>query len=157
MKHLRPQVEGITPPFYFFSDTHISSRQGEAQKRRMEKLLQHLEKIKETGGTLFILGDFFDFWFDCRNYIPEAFKPLIDMLSALRKKGIEIHYVGGNHDYWVRGYLTRNSVSVFIPMRSHLRMKQQNFIVSMVMRLSTTIPFIHISGKFCVPPLPLHC
>ncbi|MFO7840994.1 MAG: UDP-2,3-diacylglucosamine diphosphatase [Fidelibacterota bacterium] len=114
-KHLHPQVEEIKPPFYFFSDTHISSRQGKAQKQRMEKLLKHLKKIKDTGGTLFILGDFFDFWFDCRNYIPETLKPLVGMLSGLRENGIEIHYVGGNHDYWVRGYLTQELGIHFYP------------------------------------------
>ena len=94
------------PPFYFLSDIHLSTRRGTEQDARRKDLLELLREIAESKGTLFILGDFFDFWFDCRSYIPKALKPVVKSLAELRKAGIPIHYIGGNHDYWIPGYLT---------------------------------------------------
>ncbi|MDD3095364.1 MAG: hypothetical protein PHD63_03895, partial [Candidatus Marinimicrobia bacterium] len=78
------------PPFYFLSDIHLSTRRGAAQDARREDLLKLLAEVRESRGTLFILGDFFDFWFDCRSYVPEALKPVVKGLSELRKNGINI-------------------------------------------------------------------
>lgn len=104
-----PGHPGITPepPFYFLSDIHLSTRRGTAQDTRRKDLLELLREIKKSKGTLFILGDFFDFWFDCRSYVPEALKPVVKGLAELQRAGIPIHYIGGNHDYWIPGYLTR--------------------------------------------------
>ncbi len=107
--------ERLTPPFYFFSDTHISTHHGDEQEYRLQGVIACLNEIKTTGGTLFILGDFFDFWFDCRNHVPKALKPVVNTLADLRKNGIEIHYIGGNHDYWIKGYLTQELGIHFYP------------------------------------------
>jgi len=114
-RHSGPDSARLTPPFYFFSDTHISPRPGGLREERTREVLQLLRNIGKSGGTLFILGDFFDFWFDCRNYIPPALRETVETLAFVREQGVEIHYVGGNHDYWVRGYLTRELGIRFYP------------------------------------------
>lgn len=78
-------------------------------------MLKLLEEIRQSKGTLFILGDFFDFWFDKNTYIPPALKPVITSLKAIIDDGIEIHYIGGNHDYWIEGYLTHEVGVRFYP------------------------------------------
>jgi len=109
------QSERLTLPFYFLSDTHISTKADAEQDARLKDMLTLLEQILESKGTLFILGDFFDFWFDKANYVPHTFKPVVAALRELRSAGIEIHYLGGNHDFWVRGYLTRELGIHFYP------------------------------------------
>ncbi|RKY55255.1 MAG: hypothetical protein DRP93_03680 [Candidatus Neomarinimicrobiota bacterium] len=109
------QSERLVLPFYFLSDTHISTKSDADQETRMKDMLALLEQIRESKGTLFILGDFFDFWFDKKNYIPHTLKPVIASLHALRKEGIEIHYLGGNHDFWIEGYLTQELGIHFYP------------------------------------------
>ena len=101
------QSERLTLPFYFLSDTHISTKAGREQEERSRDMLALLAEVRERKGTLFILGDFFDFWFDKANYIPRPLQPVVAALRALRDAGIEIHYLGGNHDFWVEGYLTQ--------------------------------------------------
>ena len=107
--------ERLTLPFYFLSDTHISTKEDVEQEIRLKDMLALLEKIRQSKGTLFILGDFFDFWFDKANYIPKTLKPIITSLHTLRKEGIEIHYLGGNHDFWIEGYLTHELGVHFYP------------------------------------------
>ena len=78
-------------------------------------MLELLEADRKSKGTLFILGDFFDFWFDKNDHIPHSLEPVIDALKAIIDDGIEIHYVGGNHDFWVEGYLTKHVGIRFYP------------------------------------------
>ena len=99
--------ERLAFPFYFISDIHLSTYSGIEQDKRLKYIMILLEEIRESKGTLFILGDFFDFWFDKNNYVPSKLKPVIELLSKIIKEGIEIHYIAGNHDYWIKGYLTK--------------------------------------------------
>tara|TARA_A100001011_G_scaffold335087_1_gene363817 strand:- start:6222 stop:6920 length:699 start_codon:yes stop_codon:yes gene_type:complete len=68
--------------------------------KRREKLFSVLDKIKASKGTLIIGGDFFDFWFDFNQAVPDCYKDVFKKLEGLKKEGIEIHYIAGNHDYW---------------------------------------------------------
>ena len=109
------QSERLTLPFYFLSDNHISTKIDTDQSIRIEEMLKLLEEIRESNGTLFILGDFFDFWFDKNKYIPPILKPIINAFKDIRNKGMEIHYIGGNHDYWIEGFLTEELGVKFYP------------------------------------------
>ncbi len=93
-------------PIYCISDNHFSIVDSEYEKNRRNKLFSLFEKIKTTGGTLIIGGDFFDFWFDYKSHHPN-YTSLFSSLSNLSNKGIEIHYILGNHDYWDFGYFTK--------------------------------------------------
>ena len=41
-----------------------------SEKKRRDKLFHVFDKIKTTGGTLVIGGDFFDFWFNYQYVVP---------------------------------------------------------------------------------------
>lgn len=111
--------EGLKFPFYFLSDNHLSSKKTPAQHARLQDMLTLLEKVRVSGGTLFILGDFFDFWFDKGSYVHPVLRPVIESLRSLIGSGIEIHYLGGNHDYWIEGYLTKELGIRFYPDGVH--------------------------------------
>ena len=53
-------------PLYFISDCHIGMKLDDNEQKRREKLFHVFGKIKKSGGTLIIGGDFFDFWFEFR-------------------------------------------------------------------------------------------
>jgi len=91
-------------PVYFISDNHFKIVVDESESNRREKLFHVFEKIKKTGGTLVIGGDFFDFWFDYRFVIPSGYIDILYQLKQLSQLGITIHYILGNHDYWDFGF-----------------------------------------------------
>lgn len=91
---------------YFFSDVHLGMSHSKSEKVKQKRLLAFLDHVASSGECLFIVGDLFDFWFEYRNVIPRGYTRVISALSHLRELGVEIHYIAGNHDFWMRDYLT---------------------------------------------------
>ena len=85
----------------------------DSEIKRRNKLFKLFEKIKLSGGTLIIGGDFFDFWFEFGKKTPEIYKDVFKELTALRDAGIDIHYVAGNHDYWNFGHFESTFLKSF--------------------------------------------
>jgi UDP-2,3-diacylglucosamine hydrolase len=59
---------------------------------------------KTSIDDLYILGDFFDFWFCNAGRIHPEFQLLISKLVELQKAGIRIHLCEGNHDFFMTEY-----------------------------------------------------
>lgn len=101
----------------FISDAHLKS----STDARYTQMLHFLQEIidgnirllagvkslvheKTSVNDLYILGDFFDFWFcDARHIYPE-FQEVIGKLSELQKSGVHIHLCEGNHDFFLKDY-----------------------------------------------------
>ena len=99
----------INAPYYIVSDNHFFMQNNKEELQRREKLFRVLNHIKNKGeGTLIIGGDFFDYWFEYKNQIPAGYESLLKELKELKKSGIDIHYILGNHDFWDFGYLNQN-------------------------------------------------
>ena len=94
-------------PLYIISDNHFLLENSLNEQKRRTKLFQLFNTIKETGGTLIIGGDFFDFWLEFYSGIPPYYQDILDALEQLYINNIEIHYVLGNHDYWNFGYFEK--------------------------------------------------
>ena len=65
-------------PIYFISDNHFFMDSPNNENYRRELLISLFEKIKNEHGTLVIGGDFFDFWFDYNNKIPDGYKDIFE-------------------------------------------------------------------------------
>lgn len=65
-----------------------------------------LEAVPSLGDALLVDGDLFDFWFEYRRVIPRRHFDSIARLSDLRRRGVPITFVGGNHDRWGGDFLT---------------------------------------------------
>lgn len=91
---------------YFFSDAHLGSDDYASELIKQKKLFTFLEKVKNDGRALYILGDLFDFWFEYKNAIPKQHLKVIFKLAALVESGIPIHYITGNHDFWLGDFLS---------------------------------------------------
>ena len=94
-------------PLFIVSDNHFQRLDTEFEKDRRERFYSLLDHIKERGGTLIIGGDFFDFWFDYKGYVPSEFVEIFERLKDLKNHGIEIYYILGNHDYWDFGFFNK--------------------------------------------------
>ena len=90
---------------YFISDAHLGTGPPELEKLKQDKLLSFFEHVARTGDRLFIVGDLFDFWFEYRSVIPKGYTRIFCGLNRLKEQGIELNYVAGNHDFWMRDYL----------------------------------------------------
>jgi len=93
-------------PVYFISDLHLMLRLTPEEKIRRQKLFRFFDHISSTGGTLFINGDIFDFYFEYKHVIPKMYFDFYYEINKLRNNGVKIHFMLGNHDYWVMDFIT---------------------------------------------------
>ena len=91
---------------YFFSDVHLGLGTKDDDRKREQRLIRFLDMVKQDAGELFILGDLFDYWFEYNSVVPKGYFLLFAKLAELRVRGIPISYLAGNHDFWLKGYLT---------------------------------------------------
>ena len=83
---------------YFASDQHLGAPTPEASLPREKKFVAWLDAIKEDAGTVFLLGDLFDFWFEYKTVVPKGFVRVLGKLAELKDAGIDIYFFVGNHD-----------------------------------------------------------
>ncbi|MEC9456457.1 MAG: UDP-2,3-diacylglucosamine diphosphatase, partial [Candidatus Neomarinimicrobiota bacterium] len=57
-------------PLYFISDIHLMLDHSTDEQNRREGLFRLMDQVKGTGGTLFFVGDLFDFYFEYPDLIP---------------------------------------------------------------------------------------
>ncbi|MCJ7812116.1 UDP-2,3-diacylglucosamine diphosphatase [bacterium] len=91
-------------PIYFISDAHLTGSNNTVEEQCEKHLLDFLKSMAEKGKSLFIIGDLFDFWFEYRSVIPRRYFKVLFALNELIRKGVEVHYITGNHDFWVDNF-----------------------------------------------------
>ncbi|MDR2861443.1 MAG: UDP-2,3-diacylglucosamine diphosphatase [Syntrophobacterales bacterium] len=109
----------------FLSDAHLR-RETEANYRFLvwffKELKENIEKHREAGANreavpasweppvdaLYIVGDFFDFWFGRgQNYYP-GFRKIIRFLQDFQQLGVQVHFFEGNHDFFLKDFFSRH-------------------------------------------------
>lgn len=89
---------------YFVSDAHFGLYPVAEERPREEAFLQFLEFVGKTGESLILLGDLFDFWYEYRSVIPRRYIRILSALERLKQQGMDIHFLVGNHDFWVESF-----------------------------------------------------
>jgi UDP-2,3-diacylglucosamine hydrolase len=107
----------------FISDAHLKTRDAKGY----QTLMEFFDCLKGRGNgkgkcypaegdaaagnggiadidDLYVLGDFFDFWFYKGASIYPEFGEIIDSLSELKERGVRIHLCEGNHDFFLADY-----------------------------------------------------
>jgi len=92
---------------YFVADAHLGQGSAASNRAREEDLLAFLDRVREERAALYVNGDLFDFWFEYAHAMPKRFVRVLHALGALRRAGLPVTYVGGNHDFWIGEYLAR--------------------------------------------------
>lgn len=86
---------------YFLSDAHLFPEPEDHPGRdRLVAFLKALYREKDPG-ELWILGDLFDFWFEYGSVIPAGHERVLAALGELSGSGWGVHFLPGNHDFWV--------------------------------------------------------
>ncbi|MEA3311026.1 MAG: UDP-2,3-diacylglucosamine diphosphatase [candidate division WOR-3 bacterium] len=92
----------------FASDLH--ARPDEPER---EKIFKHfLNKEALSCDKLYLLGDLFEFGFVFRGRILPAYEPLIEEIAELIRKGVEVFFLAGNHDFWMAEYLRKRGLRI---------------------------------------------
>jgi len=89
----------------FLSDAHLGTEGREREAAREARLHDFLATLPGRASSLYIVGDLFDFWFEYRTAVPRRHFPTLAALERLRKAGVDIVYLNGNHDFWLGTFL----------------------------------------------------
>ncbi len=100
---------------YFISDIHLGLGSREEEKAKEDTLLEFLGSILPGTECLFIGGDLFDFWFEYSTVIPKGYHRTLAALQGFTEKGIPVHYLAGNHDFWMGDYFSTELGMVLHP------------------------------------------
>lgn len=86
---------------FFISDLHLKTM----EERNSQKLLRFLVFLASENVThLFLVGDIFDLWIGHHSYFVERFRPIVDQIEVLVKKGVHVHFFEGNHDLYLKHF-----------------------------------------------------
>ena len=72
-----------------------------------EGRLRLFDAVLSERAALYVGGDLFDFWFEYGHTVPKRYIGVLQKLGELRRAGLPVTYVGGNHDFWIGDYLRR--------------------------------------------------
>lgn len=99
---------------WFISDIHLKT----AEERNGQILLRFLRSLLQGNPQqihLFLLGDIFDLWIGGGSHFAKKFAPLMRALEDLKKAGVRITYIEGNHDVYIESYFQKKlGIEVFI-------------------------------------------
>ena len=93
----------------FLSDAHLRRDSDGGY----ERLIRFFEQNKFKITHLFILGDFFDFWFCDKEHLYPEFGRMIAELVDMKKAGVEISLFEGNHDFFMASFFDKYGMKVF--------------------------------------------
>ena len=114
----QPQPIVISGVCYFASDFHFGAPNIEASNKREQLVMAWLNHIQQDANHLFLLGDIFDFWFEYSGKPPAFYTLFLNKIAELRKNGINVYFFTGNHDMWMKNYLT-NQFGVHVFKKKH--------------------------------------
>jgi UDP-2,3-diacylglucosamine hydrolase len=97
----------MSKSIFFLSDAHLGAEEEHKERLKEEKLIRVLDKVKQEGESLYLVGDMFEFWFEYKNVIPKDHFGVLNKLKQLVDCGIKIKYVVGNHDFWLGDFLPK--------------------------------------------------
>ncbi|UCH82778.1 MAG: UDP-2,3-diacylglucosamine diphosphatase [Candidatus Latescibacterota bacterium] len=93
------------PELFFLADSHFRDRRipGEADRRR--RFIEFLTRIGNDS-AVFLLGDIFDFYFEYATFVSKRYFDIYHALYSATRRGVEIHFLAGNHDAWYTNFLS---------------------------------------------------
>ncbi len=90
---------------YFLSDVHLGAHSPELEKEKERRLVSFFQMVeRDKDATLVIVGDLFDFWFEYRHVVPRKHFRVLGSLALLAQDR-DVHYMAGNHDFWLNSFM----------------------------------------------------
>lgn len=92
---------------YFISDIHLGAHSHELEKEKERRLLSFLKMVEQDPDAMLIIaGDLFDFWFEYKYVVPRKHFRILGQLSLIASQ-LDIHYMAGNHDFWLDSFMSK--------------------------------------------------
>ncbi len=88
---------------FFIADTHFRNRDLPGETERRNRFLVLMGRIPSNAAVL-LLGDIFDFYFEYRSTVPKRYFDIFHALHQCSRRGVQLHFLGGNHDCWTRDF-----------------------------------------------------
>lgn len=87
-----------------FGDVHLkATADGARDRAEFARFLREIDpKVFERA---IVLGDLFDFWFEYRHVVFSGYFEVLRAFAELKDRGLEMHLVCGNHDFWAGRFL----------------------------------------------------
>jgi UDP-2,3-diacylglucosamine hydrolase len=85
----------MAPPVVVAGDVHLSPERPDV----LARFVAFLDARRGRGGTLFLLGDVFDFWVGPAQARDAHARPVLERLAGLAREGTRVLFVGGNRDF----------------------------------------------------------
>lgn len=86
----------------FIADAHLRT----PDDTNYRQMLRFLDSLPATVETLFILGDFFEFWLGAPGIPYPQYQPVLDRLQRLVRNGVRLVCLEGNHDFHLGSVFT---------------------------------------------------
>ncbi len=104
----------VISPVYFVSDIHLGVGTAEKERVKQRRFVELTELVRRDGGSLCIVGDLFDFWYEYRSVVPRGYHDILSALARLTDAGLQVSYLAGNHDFAIGDVFSRDlGVHVF--------------------------------------------
>lgn len=95
-----------TGKIFFASDFHLGLKAGKDPAEREKMVVRWLTTVAPEAREIYLVGDIFDFWWEYKLVVPRGFTRFLGTVSSITDSGIPVHFFTGNHDMWVRDYLS---------------------------------------------------
>jgi len=91
---------------FFASDFHLGLKAGKDPAEREKLVVRWLTSVVPEAREIYLVGDIFDFWWEYKLVVPRGFTRFLGTISSITDSGTPVHFFTGNHDMWVRDYLS---------------------------------------------------
>lgn len=88
---------------YFVSDVHLGLQVADPADRE-RRFVDFLHSIGDDAGSVYLLGDIWDFWYEYRHVVPKGYVRVFAALTELMDRGVDVYFFQGNHDVWTYSY-----------------------------------------------------
>jgi UDP-2,3-diacylglucosamine hydrolase len=89
-----------SPDIRIVADTHFRDVRLPGEAERRARFIRFMDELP-SNCVLFLLGDIFDFYFEYRSVVSRRYLDICAAIGRATARGIPVHFLGGNHDYWV--------------------------------------------------------
>ncbi len=90
---------------FVFSDLHISDEEDPLYQAFLSVLSHGFER-PQSGDTLVIAGDLFDLFVGNKKVFLNRYSAFFDSMRSLANRGVSLHYIEGNHDFFLKTALS---------------------------------------------------
>lgn len=97
----------------FLSDVHLGAHDSDNTRHLENELIRLVDYCESEKIQIHILGDFFDYWMEFTDYIPELGKSILDRFEKYNQvMDGKTTFITGNHDYWTVSHLEERGFNV---------------------------------------------